>query len=103
MKPFWSIDLADDLIEAPLTFLVRRDQLNDHGVFEIPRPHARMPTMLTLFINDTARNNQTVIECAGDREDYRTTVFIYGMFADIIATHNYGHCHLISRTDTNHG
>ena len=79
MKPFWSIDLANDSIKTSLTFHERRAQLNDHGLFEIPRPG--MQTLITLFVNDTTiRNNQTVIRCVGELEVYQTIVYIYGKF-----------------------
>ena len=76
LHPFWSIDLANDSL-APLQFSTRGEQLNNYGLYELETPG--MPTVLTLLINDTARNNQTVINCSGDRTSSETTLFVLGM------------------------
>ena len=73
MNPFWSINLANDSLRTTsLQFSTRGEQLNEHGLYELETPG--MPTVLTLLINDTARNNQTVIDCSGDRTSFETTL-----------------------------
>ena len=83
MNPFWSINLANDSLRTTsLQFSTRGEQLNEHGLYELETPG--MPTVLTLLINDTARNNQTVIDCSGDRTSFETTLFVLGMSHTIV-------------------
>ena len=79
MSPFWSIDLADDSTTTPLQFSTTGGQLtrlNEHGLYELAAM-PEMPDVLTLLINDTERNNQTVVDCIGS--DLETTLFVFGM------------------------
>ena len=83
-SPFWSIDLAEDASTVPLQFVTRGELLNAHGVYELPQIETPgMPPTLRLLINDTARNNQTEIICAGLRESIETTLFVDGMLHHI--------------------
>ena len=84
MNPFWSINLANDSLRmTSLQFSSRGEQLNEHGLYELETPG--MPTVLTLLINDTARNNQTVIDCSGDRTSFETTLFVLGMSHTLVS------------------
>ena len=77
----WSIDLASDGLSTQQEFSTRRELLNQHGVYELPRiESAGMPPTLRLLINDTASNNGTVIDCMGDDVAVRTTVFVHGKY-----------------------
>ena len=73
MKPFWSIDLANDSTMTPLQFSTRGGQLNEHGLYELDTPE--MPANLTLLVNDTSRNDQTMIDCSGE---IKVTLFVLG-------------------------
>ena len=84
-EPFWAINLAEDPSAIPLSFFNRRQFLNDFGVFELPSLEAPdMPPTLGLLINDTERNNQTVIVCDGFGVSRETTLFVQGMCRFII-------------------
>ena len=79
--PFWLIDLANDIKDSSLQFTSgQKKQLNTHGVYELPdRPE--MPSTLRLLINDTARNNQTIIQCdQGTTSTSTTTLFVLSKF-----------------------
>ena len=63
-QSFWSIELANDLIDTQHQFSSRQDLLNDHGVYELPQIETPgMLPILRLLINDTTGNNQTKIHC----------------------------------------
>ena len=63
-SPLWSIDLASDGSNSQLQFSNRAEDLNAHGVYELPTINetGMLPT-LRLLINNTARNNGTDIVC----------------------------------------
>ena len=77
---FWSIDLAEDGLETPLQFATRREALNNEGVYDIEvSGGTTVPPTLRLLINNTELNNQTVIECVGEKVTHRTVIFLlYG-------------------------
>ena len=84
-SPFWAIDLSNDTVDTELQFTDnggQRDQLNSHGVYELPSLETPgMARTLRLLINDTAGNNQTKIKCTGITVAIkRTTLFHYGRF-----------------------
>ena len=58
---FWSIDLAIDTSTVQYQFPNGATTLNNAGVYELPRE--KNATTLGLLINDTAKNNGTVIHC----------------------------------------
>ncbi len=64
-SPFWLIDLANDGKPAFLQFNPNQEeQLNAHSVYQLPRIETPgKPLTVRLLINDTARNNQTEIQC----------------------------------------
>ena len=76
----WLIDLRQNSTAGiPLSFDLIQEQLNAHGVFELPQIDAPgMPSTLRLLINDTARNNQTLIRCQGATTFSTTTLFVLG-------------------------
>ena len=78
-SPSWFINLANDTKDFPLSF-IQKDELNDHGVHELPRiERPGMPPTLRLLINDTSRNNQTVIICDQSATTSSTTIlFVLG-------------------------
>ena len=77
VEPFFELSL--DGINTPLSFFNRREFLNDQGVFELPSLESPgEPPTLRLLINDTERNNQTVVKCNGIEESRQTTLFVYG-------------------------
>ena len=80
VEPFWAIDLAEDTLPmSALQFSNRRVVLNEYGVFELPALESPgQPPTLRLLVNDTERNNQTLIDCVGVRESRQTTLFVYG-------------------------
>ena len=80
-RPVWAIDLAaDSSVNSPLQFSTRKRRLNDHGVYELPQIAAPLTLDLRLLINNTAINNQTVIQC--ERGEYITTVLhVFGEFS----------------------
>ena len=77
-NPFWSIDPADDELETPLQFATRGEALNNEGLYDIEVLGGTVPPTLRLLINNTELNNQTVIECVGERVNLRTVIFLYG-------------------------
>ena len=78
-SPLWSIDLASDGSNSQLQFSTRAEDLNAHGVYELPLINETgMPPTLRLLINDTARNNGTDIVCDNGNESFETTLYIYG-------------------------
>ena len=58
---FWSIDLAIDTSTVQYQFPNGATTLNNAGVYELPRE--KNAITLGLLINDTAKNNGTVIHC----------------------------------------
>ena len=85
-EPFWGIDLSNDTIMRELQFVgSQTDQLNSRGVYKLPSIETLgLPQILRLLINDTARNNQTLITCTGSTETVETTLFVYGRFKYLI-------------------
>ena len=74
-NPFWLIDLANDTKDFPLQFSHQEEQLNAHGVYQLPPIETPgMPTTLRLLINNTQRNNQTEIHCDQSETTGSTTV-----------------------------
>ena len=74
-RPFWSADLAGD--SSSVQFRAGDRQFNDNGLYELPAEGT--PPTLRLFINDTTRNNQTVVYChRGDSMELSSTLFVYG-------------------------
>ena len=88
-NPFWSIDPAGDELNTPLQFTTRGEELNNEGLYDIEVSGGTVPPTLRLLINDTAVNNQTVIECVGRVVTHRTVIFLYGkytvsLFCDVV-------------------
>ena len=84
--PFWSIDLANDSLIVQLQFGSREEQLNSYGFYEVPQIEILgMPLILRLLINETSRNNGTVIFCSRDKVELRTTLSVFGK----ISHHSY--------------
>ena len=77
-NPFWSIDPAGDELNTPLQFTTRGEELNNEGLYDIEVSGGTVPPTLRLLINNTELNNQTVIECVGERVNLRTVIFLYG-------------------------
>ena len=77
--PFWLINLAGDTKNAFLQF-TQRGELNAHGVYELPQVDIPgMASTVRLLINDTERNNQTVMQCdQSATETSITTLFVFG-------------------------
>ena len=87
--PFWSIDLANDGKSSFLQFIDRNNQegqLNSQSVYQLPQMETPgMPPTVRLMINDTVRNNQTMIQC--DRSattGSTTTLFVISKVLIII-------------------
>ena len=81
-SPLWSIDLASDGSNSQLQFPTRAENLNAHGVYELPSINKTgMPPTLRLLINDTASNNGTVIVCDDGNDIFETTLYVYGMYS----------------------
>ena len=81
-NPLWSVDLAGDSTPVRFQFNTHSATLNRHGLFELPSvtDHETRMVSLRLLINDTAGNNQTLIDCAGKiGESFLTTLFVFGM------------------------
>ena len=77
--PVWAIDLAaDSSVNSPLQFSTRKRRLNAHGVYELPQ--IQTPLTLRLLINNTAINNQTVIQCERG-ESITTVLHVLGEFS----------------------
>ena len=76
----WVIDLANDTTDFPLPFNLIQEELSAHGVYELPMIETPgMPPTQRLLINDTERNNQTVIRCVRSVAVFSaTTLFIHG-------------------------
>ena len=82
-EPFWSINPAADELDTFLQFLIRGEDLNNAGLYDMGVTPG-MPLTLRLLINNTENNNQTKIECIGRRVTLRTEVFLYGKFKDVV-------------------
>ena len=103
--PHWLIDVPAAGI-GPKSFTDVGGQLmflNDNGLYELQQISGAEgePSTLRLLINDTERNNQTVVKCiGGDRDILETTLFIYGMLIKFRCVSNavakftkyYGYC-----------
>ena len=74
-SPIWLIDIANDEVMLPLQFGNQDEELNAAGVFEIDTPET--PTTVGLLINNTAGNNQTVINCNRLGTVATTTLFVF--------------------------
>ena len=75
-SPIWLIDIAsDDLMTIPIQFVNQREDLNAAGLFQIVTPET--PTTVGLLINNTAVNNQTVINCNRHGALATTTLFVF--------------------------
>jgi hypothetical protein len=82
--PLWSVDLAGDSSPVRFQFNTHSAKLNAHGLYELPSvtDHGTGMITLRLLINNTAVNNQTLINCAGGpNESFLTTVFVFGTYA----------------------
>ena len=75
--PIWSIDIASDAVMLPLQFATEDDDLDAHGLFKIEEPGTPINTV-RLLINNTAVNNQTVINCNRRGALATTTLFVFG-------------------------
>ena len=75
--PFWSINPAEDELDSFLQFHTRGQDLNNVGLYEIEVAPGMTHT-LRLLINNTEINNQTKIECVGEKLTLKTVVFLYG-------------------------
>ena len=80
--PLWSVDLASDSSPVRFQFNTHSARLNARGLYELPSvtDHETRMTTLRLLINNTAMNNQTLIDCAGGLgKSFLTTLFVLGM------------------------
>ena len=89
VMPFWAINVAD--FNSDLQFVVptQEELLNNRGLYELPPTDTPgMSLVLTLLINDTGVNNNTVIKCSsltvGVRQ-IQTTLYLYGMSSTLHA------------------
>ena len=75
-SPFWTVDLANDS-STQLQFSSKSDELNAHGVYELPQMEIPETNLITLrlLINNTAVNNQTVIHCDRGSDSIQTTLY----------------------------
>ena len=84
-NPLWSVDLAGDSTPVRFQFNTHSAILNRHGLYELPSVtnHETGMNTLRLLINDTADNNQTLIDCAqcagGLGESFLTTLLVFHM------------------------
>jgi hypothetical protein len=74
--PIWSIDIASDDLTFPIQFTSHGEDLNAHGLFQIEEPGIPSTTV-RLLINNTAANNQTVINCDRRGAQATTTLFAF--------------------------
>ena len=74
--PIWAIDIASDAVMLPLQFTSEDEDLNAHGLFQIEEP-GTPSTTVRLLINNTAANNQTVINCNRRGALATTTIFVF--------------------------
>ena len=89
---FWSIDLASDYpSDVRYQFSSGRARLNAYGVYDLTPSDSRSSeesTILMLLINDTTKNNGTVIRCTHSGEVITTTLtstlFVLGKFNSIV-------------------
>ena len=102
--PLWSADLSSDSTPVRFQFKTHSGKLNTYGLYELPNVtnHETGMTTLRLVINNTAINNQTLIDCAGRfGESFLTTLFVFGMlcmyyYCCILSTN-----HIIINTEPN--
>ena len=74
--PSWSIDIANDAVTIPIQFTIEDTiDLNAYGLFKIEEP-GTPSTTVRLLINNTAVNNQTVINCIRRGAQATTTLFV---------------------------
>ena len=79
LSGFWAIDLASDSSRVPFQFATQGAILNTHGVYELPPIHAsENSTILRLLVNDTVKNNGTIIHCTPAVLTSDTTLFVLG-------------------------
>ena len=82
-RPYWSIDIpADDTGARSFVDLGGQEMsLNENGLYNLQKVSIEGgPITLRLLINDTERNNQTVVNCIAENQVIlKTTLFIYGM------------------------
>jgi hypothetical protein len=85
-SPYWLIDLANDTKPSSLQFINQAEQLNAHSVYQVPQIETQgMPPTVRLLINDTARNNQTEIQCDRSATSVSTTtLFVLGKTLSLI-------------------
>ena len=72
--PFWAADLAGD--SKSVQFRAGDSEFNENGLYALPEEGT--PPTLRLLINDTARNNQTVVYCNRDEMELSSILFVYG-------------------------
>ena len=87
VMPFWAINVAD--FNSDLQFATQGELLHNRGLYELPPIDTPgMSLVLTLLINDTEVNNNTVIKCSslivGVRQ-MQTTLYLYGMSSTLHA------------------
>ena len=79
---FWAIDLASHSSHVQFQFATQGAILNTHGVYELPPIHtSENSTILRLLVNDTVKNNETIIHCtpaALTSDSIDTTLFVLG-------------------------
>ena len=75
-SPSWSIDIASDAVTILLQFPGEGEDLNAHGLFQIEEP-GTPSAIVRLLINNTAANNQTVINCNRRGALTTTTIFVF--------------------------
>ena len=89
-EPLWSIDLSSDSHRGRFQFDTQSTRLKNHGLYELPSVtnHEAGMTTLRLLINNTAINNQTLIDCAGGLgESYSITLFVFSKLCGMYALH----------------
>ena len=81
LSPVWSIDLANDSSSVQFQFGSRMELLNSHGFYELPKIEmSGTVIILRLLVNETTRNNETVIYCSHNSAPY-TTLSVFGKFS----------------------
>ena len=75
--PSWSVDVIGDTLMTALPLSDRRQLLSTYGVY--PIENTDMPGNIQgLLINETSRNNQTKVICAGSVSFFETSILVYG-------------------------
>ena len=77
---FWSIDLANDPSTVQYQFPNGATNLNNAGVYTLPVEEETSENAITLglLINDTAKNNGTVIHCSHGTLLLMSTLLVLG-------------------------